>query len=183
MRVLVDTCVWSKVLRRKTPDQNLAALIEDLIRDGRIVLIGPIRQELLSGVPNPSQFEMSPQGARFLRGCPPPNGAFRPSRRIQQPMPQEGHPRFHHRFPDLRRGRRRGAPDPDDRLRLPPLRQAPPHPPLRRHRLTIAGHESRTCNRETREIRERRRTDRLTRSHEVKANRRPARPLWLCGFV
>jgi hypothetical protein len=57
MRVLVDTCVWSKVLRRKDPDRNLAALIEDLIRDGRIVLIGPIRQELLSGVPSPSQFE------------------------------------------------------------------------------------------------------------------------------
>jgi len=57
MKVLVDTCVWSKVLRRKDPDENLAGLIEDLIRDGRIVMIGPIRQELLSGVPNPSQFE------------------------------------------------------------------------------------------------------------------------------
>jgi predicted nucleic acid-binding protein len=57
MRVLVDTCVWSMVLRRKAPDKHLAALIEDLIQDGRIVLIGPIRQELLSGVPNPAQFE------------------------------------------------------------------------------------------------------------------------------
>jgi predicted nucleic acid-binding protein len=58
MKVLVDTCVWSKVLRHKAPDKDLAALIEDMIRDGRIVLIGPIRQELLSGVPNPSQFEI-----------------------------------------------------------------------------------------------------------------------------
>jgi len=57
MRVLVDTRVWSKVLRRKSPDKRLAALIQDLIQDGRIVLIGPIRQELLSGVPNPAQFE------------------------------------------------------------------------------------------------------------------------------
>jgi predicted nucleic acid-binding protein len=57
MKVLVETCVWSKVLRRKDPDKGLAALIEDLIRDGRIVMIGPIRQELLSGVPSPSQFE------------------------------------------------------------------------------------------------------------------------------
>ena len=57
MRVLVDTCVWSKVLRRKSPDKRLAALIQDLIQDGRIVLIGPIRQELLSGVPSPAQFE------------------------------------------------------------------------------------------------------------------------------
>jgi predicted nucleic acid-binding protein len=58
MRVLVEACVWSKVLRRKAPDRDLAALIEDLIRDERIVLIGPIRQELLSGVPNPAQFEL-----------------------------------------------------------------------------------------------------------------------------
>ena len=56
MRVLVDTCVWSKVLRRKTPDSDLTALLEDLIADGRITIIGPIRQELLSGVPDPSQF-------------------------------------------------------------------------------------------------------------------------------
>lgn len=56
MRVLVDTCVWSKVLRRKSPDRNLAAVLEDLIEDGRIAIIGPIRQELLSGVPDPSQF-------------------------------------------------------------------------------------------------------------------------------
>ena len=57
MRVLVDTCVWSKILRRKSPDRNLAALLEDLIRDGRVVIIGPIRQELLSGVPDTAQFK------------------------------------------------------------------------------------------------------------------------------
>jgi len=57
MKVLVDTCVWSKVLRRKSPDDHLAGVIEDLIRDGRVVLIGPIRQELLSGIPNPAQFK------------------------------------------------------------------------------------------------------------------------------
>ena len=56
MKVLVDTCVWSKVLRRKSPDRNLGAILEDLITDGRAVLIGPIRQELLSAVPDPAQF-------------------------------------------------------------------------------------------------------------------------------
>lgn len=56
MRVLVDTCVWSKVLRRKSPDENLTALLTDLIADGRVAIIGPIRQELLSGVPDPAQF-------------------------------------------------------------------------------------------------------------------------------
>jgi len=57
MRVLVDTCIWSKVLRRQSPDENLAGVLEDLIRDGRVFLIGPIRQELLSGIPNPAQFK------------------------------------------------------------------------------------------------------------------------------
>ena len=33
MRVLVDTCVWSKVLRRKSPDKDLTALLTDLIAD------------------------------------------------------------------------------------------------------------------------------------------------------
>ncbi|MDY0358032.1 MAG: PIN domain-containing protein [Sedimentisphaerales bacterium] len=56
MKVLVDTCVWSKVLRRKSPDENLTRVLEDLIADGRVVLIGPIRQELLSGVSDPTQF-------------------------------------------------------------------------------------------------------------------------------
>lgn len=56
MRVLVDTCVWSQVLRRKSPDKNLAAILEDLISDARVAIIGPIRQELLSGVPDPAQF-------------------------------------------------------------------------------------------------------------------------------
>ncbi len=57
MRVLVDTCVWSKVLRRKMPDKNLTGILEDLISDARVVLIGPIRQELLSGIANLSQFK------------------------------------------------------------------------------------------------------------------------------
>jgi len=57
MRVLVDTCVWSKILRRKSPDKNLTAILEDLISDARVVLIGPVRQELLSGIASPSQFK------------------------------------------------------------------------------------------------------------------------------
>ena len=57
MRVLVDTCIWSQVLRRRSPDVELAHVLEDLIRDSRVVIIGPIRQELLSGLANPSQFK------------------------------------------------------------------------------------------------------------------------------
>ncbi|OGW03362.1 MAG: twitching motility protein PilT [Nitrospinae bacterium RIFCSPLOWO2_01_FULL_39_10] len=56
MKVLVDTCVWSKTLRHKSPDSEITDKIKELIRDGRIVIIGPIRQELLSGISDISQF-------------------------------------------------------------------------------------------------------------------------------
>jgi len=56
MKVLVDTCVWSVVLRRKIPHPELAKKLKDLIADGRVTIIGPIRQELLSGIPDPKQF-------------------------------------------------------------------------------------------------------------------------------
>ena len=56
MKILVDTCIWSQVLRKKTPNLYLTKQLKDFIGDGRVVMIGPIRQELLSGISNPSQF-------------------------------------------------------------------------------------------------------------------------------
>lgn len=56
MKVLVDTCVWSKTLRHKSPNSEITDKIKELIKDGRIVIIGPIRQELLSGISDISQF-------------------------------------------------------------------------------------------------------------------------------
>ncbi|MBE0643486.1 MAG: PIN domain-containing protein [Bacteroidetes bacterium] len=56
MKVLIDTCVWSRVLRRRDPDPAMTARVADLISDGRAVLIGPILQELLSGVREGKQF-------------------------------------------------------------------------------------------------------------------------------
>ena len=57
MKVLVDTCIWSQILRHKKPDTELSEKLKDLIKDGRVVMIGPIRQELLSGISEPSQFK------------------------------------------------------------------------------------------------------------------------------
>lgn len=61
MKILVDTSVWSLALRR-TGSQTQKELqiiqnLTELIRDGRVVMIGPIRQELLSGISSPAQFE------------------------------------------------------------------------------------------------------------------------------
>ncbi len=57
MKALVDTCVWSQVLRHKSPNVELTRKLKDLIKDGRISIIGPIRQELLSGIPRTKQFD------------------------------------------------------------------------------------------------------------------------------
>lgn len=62
MRVLVDTVVWSLALRRQqdrlSPAESLlVASWSDLVTDGRIVLVGIVRQEVLSGVPDTSTFE------------------------------------------------------------------------------------------------------------------------------
>lgn len=57
MRILVDTCIWSSCLRRKTPDRGLTKHLKDLIGDGRVVMTGNIRQEILSGIDSDMQFE------------------------------------------------------------------------------------------------------------------------------
>ena len=61
MLVLVDTSVWSLVLRRKTGDLNakeeaLTQSLAELIRDGRAQLMGLVRQELLSGIREEDRF-------------------------------------------------------------------------------------------------------------------------------
>jgi predicted nucleic acid-binding protein len=58
MSVVVDTSVWSLALRRNTPNDAIAIvnILRDLITDGRVVLLGVIRQEVLSGIRYSEQF-------------------------------------------------------------------------------------------------------------------------------
>jgi predicted nucleic acid-binding protein len=56
MKVLIDTCVWSQILRHRSPNPEIAGKVKELIKDGRVVIVGPIRQELLSGISDSSQF-------------------------------------------------------------------------------------------------------------------------------
>ncbi|MBU1340562.1 MAG: PIN domain-containing protein [Proteobacteria bacterium] len=57
MKIIVDTCIWSLALRRdkKGSDHLIDELIE-LINEVRVQLIGPIRQEILSGIKTKKQF-------------------------------------------------------------------------------------------------------------------------------
>lgn len=57
MKVIVDTSVWSSVLRRKQPNNELADILRDLIADSRVVILGAIRQEILSGIKHQEQYE------------------------------------------------------------------------------------------------------------------------------
>jgi len=56
MKVLIDTCIWSKALRHKNPNKTIINELKQLIFDARVAIIGPIRQELLSGIADRSQF-------------------------------------------------------------------------------------------------------------------------------
>jgi predicted nucleic acid-binding protein len=62
MNVLVDTSVWSLALRRKhetlgSPERLLVMELSELIREGRVRVIGLVRQELLSGIKSNEQYE------------------------------------------------------------------------------------------------------------------------------
>jgi len=62
MTVLVDTPVWSLALRRKSADLNareraLTGALAELIREGRVSMMGAIRQELLSGIREEERFQ------------------------------------------------------------------------------------------------------------------------------
>ena len=59
MKVIVDTCVWSLALKRANVRHDpFVAELEELLKEGRVQMIGPIRQEILSGVRSGKQFEM-----------------------------------------------------------------------------------------------------------------------------
>lgn len=59
MNVLVDTSIWSLALRRQQPaaDDPFVAEFKELLGELRVAIIGPIRQEILSGVKEQTQFE------------------------------------------------------------------------------------------------------------------------------
>ena len=69
MNVLVDSSVWSLALRRNTTNDAIAIVnvLRDLITDGRVVLLGAIRQEVLSGVRYKEQFTRLQE---YLRAFP-----------------------------------------------------------------------------------------------------------------
>ena len=57
MNVLVDTSVWSLALRRaRASPSTIVQELAELVSEGRVEIVGPVRQELLSGVKTTAQF-------------------------------------------------------------------------------------------------------------------------------
>jgi predicted nucleic acid-binding protein len=59
--ILVDTPVWSLALRRRRQnpaplEQRAIRFLHQIVDEGRAKLLGPVRQELLSGLREDSQF-------------------------------------------------------------------------------------------------------------------------------
>ena len=55
--VLVDTCIWSLALRGKSSrDIGISQELKQLIQTDRVNIIGPIRQEVLSGYSDYQQY-------------------------------------------------------------------------------------------------------------------------------
>ena len=75
MKVLVDTPVWSLALRQKlrehTREQSLAReALQELIEEGRAEIIGPVRQELLSGFRDDMEFQQLRDRLRRFEDTP-----------------------------------------------------------------------------------------------------------------
>lgn len=76
MRVIVDTSVWSLALRRRRkdlspPHRATVLLLREMIVQGDAVLLGIVRQELLTGVTSLQAFEAMRQRLHEFDDLPP----------------------------------------------------------------------------------------------------------------
>ena len=71
MKVLVDTCIWSLSLRRDSQVQApCASELTKLIRDYRVQMIGPVRQEILSGIRSKERYDSLREHLRAFPDLP-----------------------------------------------------------------------------------------------------------------
>lgn len=73
--ILVDSCAWSLAFRRhrsalSTDEQQIVSRLSEEIRHGNAAIIGPIRQEVLSGIKDDAQFEKLRKALAHFRDEP-----------------------------------------------------------------------------------------------------------------
>jgi len=74
--VLVDAPIWSEFFRRGTPRADVAAELRRLVEEGEALLVGPVRQEILSGIGNAKHFEKLRGALRGFRDAPLVTGDY-----------------------------------------------------------------------------------------------------------
>lgn len=68
MKIIVDTCIWSLALRRDNVKTNrYIEELKNLIEEIRVQFIGPVRQELLSGIKSRTDFDILKQHLRSFK--------------------------------------------------------------------------------------------------------------------
>lgn len=85
MKVLVDTTVWSLALRRqnrKPHEKEVVDELSELVRELRAVLIGPVRQEVLSGISNSERFDAVRQHLQAFDDLPISRGDYEEAARM-----------------------------------------------------------------------------------------------------
>ncbi len=71
MKVLVDTPIWSYALRTRDNEyQYEIDKLESLIKDQRALIIGPIRQEILSGYSDLRKFKKLKEKLSYFENTP-----------------------------------------------------------------------------------------------------------------
>jgi len=71
LKVLVDTCIWSHALRSQKPEfEAQVKSLETLIADQRVLIIGAIRQEVLSGYSDMTKFETLKAKLNYFENTP-----------------------------------------------------------------------------------------------------------------
>ena len=71
MKVLVDTPIWSYALRTRDNEyQSEIDKLESLIKDQRALIIGPIRQEILSGYSDLRRFRKLKEKLSYFENIP-----------------------------------------------------------------------------------------------------------------
>ena len=74
MTILVDSSVWSLAFRRASgslgpEDARLVDELRNLVRSGRAVMLGVVRQETLSGIRDTTKFEKLREDLRSFDDC------------------------------------------------------------------------------------------------------------------
>ncbi len=71
MKVIVDTPIWSYALRSKSKEyQTEIDALASLIRDQRVLIIGPIRQEILSGYSDLRKYRIIKEKLSYFANTP-----------------------------------------------------------------------------------------------------------------